>query len=190
MAFKPAAALALICVLLAAAASFTAATLDPVTPVHDEGEGLLCDYACLMLGWHVGFQALLPLPLHPTAPSPSSAVALMRRWRDVLHAADPAWTAGWSGWLPGDTAHPCLWSYVKCDHQRRITHLSMSDSGIDAHPSHAAAQREPAAGRPLLPELAGLQHLTSFELAYLLRPVHAALPPEWCRPGAFPRLTE
>lgn len=151
-----------------------------------------------------------PAPLAlPGAP----AVALMRRWRAALHAADPAWTAGWAGWAPDSEAHPCSWDHVRCDRQLRINRIQMPleeeapggqlagggngtlaprvPAAVGAGDSSAAAAAQPAGPSPLLPELAGLQHLEALDIVYARGALPSGLPPEWCqRPGAFPRLQQ
>ena len=64
---------------------------------------LLCRYLCL--------------------PPHAAEAAIIRQLRQEIHDTDAAWTAGWAGWDPTDTAHPCTWEGVHCDSLQHITHL-------------------------------------------------------------------
>ncbi|KAL4440185.1 hypothetical protein ABPG75_003186 [Micractinium tetrahymenae] len=138
--------------------------------------------------------------------SPEDDAAIMRRLREALAAADPAWSAPWHGWQPNDTTHPCAWQHVECRRQRVVSIRLFTAKGGDAvmfgaskaapspkaTPPAAAAPATPAAapGPPpwgaLIPELAQLEHLEELEMRRMEAPgLGAALPPEWGRAGAF-----
>lgn len=97
----------------------------------------------------------------------------------------------WAGWRPDDPASPCAWQRVACDGEGHVASIAIEDEerGVATHRAVSDAPA-PADARPLIPALANLRWLERLRIMYRRRPLLAGLPPEWCQPGAFPRLVE
>ncbi|KAL4438736.1 hypothetical protein ABPG77_006340 [Micractinium sp. CCAP 211/92] len=150
--------------------------------------------------------ALLVLAAAAAAGSAGNDAAILHRLRAVLAAVDPAWSASWLGWQPNDTAHPCTWQRVECRQQRVVSIRLYEDrrlhDEVDGPPQHSHSMGQ-AAGPlvgpapppgawpwgPLIPELAQLDHLRELEMQrFEGQGLSGAIPSEWGRAGAFPRL--
>lgn len=127
------------------------------------------------------------LPAAAAAAQPSPRLPLLPRSNA---AAAPPPQNVWAGWSPDDPASPCDWENVACDGEGHVESIIVEDEerGLLAHGASSTAP--PAAARPLVPALASLRWLRLLRVMYRRRPVLAGLPPEWCQPGAFPRLAE
>lgn len=134
------------------------------------------------------------------AAKPANDVAIMRKLRRVLNQVDPTWVDPWRGWQPHDDPDPCGWDRVECntDHQVAVIRLYSREetevgifSDSEPKPLNGDLKLEgPERWGPLIPELAQLEGLRELSIQRFPSPRYSGMPPEWGRPGAFPRLRQ
>ncbi|PRW45691.1 serine threonine- kinase receptor R831 [Chlorella sorokiniana] len=113
-----------------------------------------------------------------------TAAEVLRRLRASGGSGDGSLVKAGSngtGWEESDPSYHCYWRHVTCDSKGKVMQIKWVDRNMV---NSSLARRAPTV--LLLPELAQLQHLATLNLEADV--LNDSLPPEWFRPGAFPRL--